>query len=71
MLGLAGLIGLFVLIEALFQREIEPLVVRVTLALSIAATMVLLYTFFWEIAITGVMAVGVLIIADNVRELRH
>ncbi len=70
-LGLAGLIGLFVLIEALFQREIEPLVVRVTLALSIAATMVLLYTFFWEIAITGVMAVGVLIIADNVRELRH
>ncbi|WP_119068245.1 hypothetical protein [Aggregatilinea lenta] len=70
-LGLAGLIGLFVLIEALFQHEIEPLVVRATLALSIVAALLLIYAFFWEIAITGVMAVGLLIIADNVRELRH
>jgi len=69
-LGLVGLVGLFILLEALFQREIEALVVRATLALSIVATLILVYQFFWGIVIAGVMAVGLLIIADNVRELR-
>lgn len=69
-LGLVGLVGVFILLEALFQREVEALVVRATLVLSIVAALLLVYHFFWGIIITGVMAIGLLIIADNVRELR-
>jgi hypothetical protein len=69
--GVGLLVGAFVLIEAVFRREIEVMVVRFTMALSVLAALILIYDFFWEIVVAGVMAVGIMILRDNVRELRE
>lgn len=69
--GLGLLIGLFALIEAIFQRRLETLIIRVTLGLSIFASALLVYEYFWEIIIVAVVAVALIIIADNLRELRE
>lgn len=71
LVGLGLLIGLFALIEAVFQRRLESLIVRVTLGLSLFASLVLIYDYFWEIVIAAVFAVALIIIADNLRELRE
>lgn len=69
--GVGLLVGAFILIEAVFRREFEMIVVRFTLALSIIASLLLIYNFFWQIVILGVMAIGIMILWDNVRELRE
>ena len=71
LIGLGLLIGLFALIEAIFQRRLELLIVRVTVGLSIFASLLLIYDYFWEIVIGVVFVVAIIIIADNIRELRE
>jgi len=70
LIGLGLLIGLFALIEAIFQRRLESLIVRVTVGLSIFATLILIYQYFWEIVVVAVFGVALTIIVDNLRELR-
>jgi hypothetical protein len=70
-IGVGLLVGAFVLIEAVFRREIDMMVVRFTMALSVIITLILIYDFFWEIVIAGLMAVGIMILRDNLRELRE
>ena len=70
LIGLGLLIGLFALIEAIFQRRLESLIVRVTVGLSIFATLILIYEYFWEIVVVAVFVVALTIIVDNLRELR-
>jgi hypothetical protein len=68
--GVGVLIAAFTALEIIFREGFETLILRVTLALSLAAMLVLIYEFFWQIVLLGVMAVGLLIICDNLRELR-
>lgn len=71
LIGLGLLVGLFALIEALFQRQLETLIVRVTLGLSLFASLLLIYEYFGEIIVAAVFLVALTIIADNLRELRE
>ena len=38
--------------------------------LTVLATLILIYAFFWEIVILSVVGIGLLVIVDNLRELR-
>ena len=52
-------------------QEGEPmLVTSLTVALAIVATLVLLFEFFWELAVLSVLAAGTYIMIENLRELR-
>jgi hypothetical protein len=68
--GLLAMLGIYAFIEALFRRQIQEFVRRITVGLAIIAALVLLYQFFWPVI--GVLALfaGLLVIVENVRELR-
>ncbi|NLX11933.1 MAG: hypothetical protein GXY36_19980 [Chloroflexi bacterium] len=70
LISLALLMGVFGLLEAIFSRRFERLIVGVTVLLSIAAGLILLYEFFWEVVVGGIVAIGLMIIVDNLREIR-
>jgi hypothetical protein len=67
--GLVSLISLIVVAEAGFRRRLSQLITSVTIILAIAAGMVLLFEFFWGIAIAAVLLAGGYIIWENLREL--
>lgn len=62
--------GMFLLVEAILYRKLERLLLNVTVILAVLSTAVLLYEFFWYVFVGAVVALAILIITDNVRELR-
>ncbi|MEZ4715590.1 MAG: hypothetical protein R2851_05805 [Caldilineaceae bacterium] len=67
--GLAAIIALFAFIEASIRGRLDQLITSVTFALTLIAALVLLYQFYWEIIVLVVLAAGVYILFDNLREL--
>lgn len=67
---LALIFALFLLIEAVLYRRLERLLLNITVTLAIIASVVLVYEFFWFVLAGCAIALAVLIISDNVRELR-
>jgi len=67
--GLAILISVFVFVEASFRRQLPRLVSSVTVGLTVVATLVVLYEFFWEIVVLGVVTAGAYLMWENLREL--
>jgi hypothetical protein len=68
--GLGVLVSVFMVFESVFRRRFQALIVRATLALTVLATLILIYAFFWEIVILSVVGISLLVIVDNLRELR-
>jgi hypothetical protein len=68
--GLLSLLGIYIFIDALFRRQIQMLIRYAVIALSLITTLVLLFEFFWEVVVTLVLLAGLLIIIENIRELR-
>ncbi len=68
--GLVVLISVFMVFELVFRRRFQTLIVQATLALTVLATLILIYAFFWEIVILSVVGMGLLVIVDNLRELQ-
>jgi hypothetical protein len=69
LVGLVTIIALFIFIEAGFRRRLTRLLSNVVIGLAVAASLILVYEFFWPIAITAVLAAGSYILWDNLREL--
>lgn len=69
-IGLGLLLGVIVFVEAGFRRQLSQLVSSLTIGLALASALVLLFHFFWQIVIVGVLVAGAYIMWDNVRELR-
>jgi hypothetical protein len=69
--GLVAILALFLFLEAVFRGRLTRLVTSVTLGLAVIAAMILLYEFFWQILIVVVLAIGVYILWDNLREIRR
>ena len=67
--GLAAFLALFLFLEAAFRRRLSRLVTSVTLALAVITVLVLLFEFFWQILIAVVLATGLFILWDNLREM--
>jgi hypothetical protein len=68
--GLLALLGVYGFIEALFRRQVQVLIRYLVVSLALLSALVLLYEFFWPIVVTLVLLAGLLIIVENVRELR-
>lgn len=68
-LGLLAAIALYTLIEAGFRGGLGRLVTSLTISLSIIATLVLIYEFFWHIIILLVLISGAYILWENLREM--
>ncbi len=68
--GLATMLAALIFVEASFRRQLARLVTSLTVALASVATLVLLFEFFWELAVLSVLAAGTYIMIENLRELR-
>lgn len=68
-LGLFAALALFTFIEASFRGAMIRLVTSATVSLSIIATLVILYEFFWPIVILLVLVTGVYILWENLLEV--
>ncbi|MBI5714615.1 MAG: hypothetical protein HZC38_14535 [Chloroflexi bacterium] len=56
-------------LEALFRREAKELIQRAVSILGIIATLVLIYEFALPLLVLGIIALGIFIMVDNLREL--
>jgi hypothetical protein len=68
--GLLILLALFAIIDAMLRRQLEDRLLLVTLGLAILTSAVLIYEFFWLLLFVGVVSLSLMIIRDNMRELR-
>ena len=69
--GLVVMLAAIIFVEAGFRRQLARLVDSLTVALALVAMLVLLFEFFWEIAVLLVLAAGAYIMIENLRELRN
>ncbi len=67
--GLLVLLGIYFFIEALFRRQVQILIRYLAIGLAMLAALILVYEFFWPVVIILTLMAGLLIIAENVREL--
>jgi hypothetical protein len=62
-------IAVFAFVEASFRKRISRFMVSVSIGLSVVGAFVLLDRFFWQIIVLSVLAVGLYILWENLREL--
>ncbi|HUG13421.1 MAG TPA: hypothetical protein VMM78_00270 [Thermomicrobiales bacterium] len=62
-------VAVFVTVESLLHQRLLKLTLNVTIILAVITSGILLYEFFFEIAITLVVTIALLLILENVREL--
>ena len=70
LIGLAALIGVIIFLEASFRRRLPQLINSISIGLALVSALVILFEFFWQIIILGVLVGGLFIIWENIRELR-
>ncbi len=69
--GLATMIGLLIFIEAGFRRRLSQLISSLVIGLAVVSAFILIVDFFWQIVVIGVLAAGVYIMWENIREIRR
>jgi hypothetical protein len=62
-------IAVFAFIEAGFRRRLTRFMVSVNIALAIVGALVILEHYFWLVVVLAVLAVGLYILWENLREL--
>ncbi len=62
-------IAMFAFIEAGFRRRLTRFIVSVNVALAVVGALVLLEHYFWSVIVFAVLAVGLYILWENLREL--
>jgi hypothetical protein len=65
------LLGAYVTIESFFRKDMRLLVLRISLVLAAISAVILVVTFLREVVLVGLLAIGVLLIVDNIGELRR
>jgi len=68
-IGLAALIGVLIFVEAGFRRQLPRLINSLTVGLAVVSVLVLAFEFFWQIVVVAVIAAGVFIMWENLREI--
>jgi hypothetical protein len=67
--GLVGMISIFVFIESGFRRQLPQMINSLAIGLAVVSTLIILFDFFWSVVILAVLAAGVFILWENLREL--
>ena len=62
-------IAMLAFVEAGFRRRLDRFMVSVSIGLSAVGAFVLLDRYFWQIIVLSVLAVGLYILWENLREL--
>ena len=65
------LFGIYLAIESFFRRDVRGCILRLSLVLAGSRCCILAVTFLRELLLVGPAALGVLLIADNVGEIRR
>jgi hypothetical protein len=65
------MISIFVFIESGFRRQLPRLINSVAIGLAIVCSLIILFEFFWTIVVLAVLAAGVFILWENLREFRR
>lgn len=68
--GVSASIALFAFIEASVRGHVSRLITSINIGLSLIASLVLFYEFFWQIVVIFVLSAGIYILRDNLGELR-
>lgn len=63
--------ALFAFVEAGFRGWVVNLVSSLNVGLGVVAGLVILYEFFWRIAVLALLAVGIYLLWENLREIRR
>lgn len=64
-----AVVGIFLAVESIVWGRFTKFLLNVTILLAIASSIVLIWVFFWQIVILGLIAIVVISIARNLREL--
>lgn len=67
--GIVSVVSAISFLEALFRREAKVLIQRAVSVLGVIATLVLIYEFALPLLVLGIIALGIFIMVDNLREL--
>ena len=71
LLAIVVLLGSYLAIEAFFSRRVQGMVLKISMALAIVTAIVLGAVFIREIVLAGLLALGILLISDNIAEMRR
>jgi hypothetical protein len=70
-LAIVVLFGSYLAIESFFDRNIVELVLKITVVLAILSMLILAVAYLRELFLIALLGLGVLLIADNVGEIRR
>jgi len=65
------LLGSYIAIESFFDRNIGDLLLRITVVLAIISSIILIGQYLREILLAGLFGLGLLLVLDNLGELRR
>jgi hypothetical protein len=65
------LLGSYLAIESFFRRDVRILLLRISIALAIVSAAILAFQFLREVLLVGLLALGVLLIVDNLGAMRR
>ncbi|MFN8633403.1 MAG: hypothetical protein U0893_06070 [Chloroflexota bacterium] len=69
--GALALVASLVIVEAVFRRRLARLVSTVSVGLALVSVGVLVYHLFYELTIAWILAAGLFVLWENLRELRR
>jgi len=69
--AIAVVFGGYLAIEAFFHRSVGTLLLRIAVVLAIVSAIILAVTFIREVVLLGLLGLGLLLITDNLGELRR
>ena len=70
-LAIVVLLGSYLVIESFFRRDVRILVLRVSMLLAIVSIAILVFVYLREVLLIGLLALGLLLILDNLGEIRR
>ena len=66
-----AMFGSYLAIEAFFKRDVRILFLRLSLVVAFITVVILAVTFLREVLLLGLLGLGVLLIVDNLGEVRR
>lgn len=70
-LAIVVLLAVYLAIEAFFSRAVQGLVLKISVFLAIVTAVILAYEFLREIVLAGLLVLGLILILDNINEIRR
>jgi hypothetical protein len=67
--GLSAMVGLLIFLEAGFRRRLSRLITSLVIGLAVISAFILIFEFFWQIVSVGVIAAGLYLMWENLREI--